>query len=91
MLAPVIRKITGDFFLEDFKFIRFLGASSGLREAASDVKRSSNTIIIYITAGQRRIGIRLTLGKISIWGVYMPAQQLLTMGGQGFWGLSPCT
>ena len=38
MLAPVIRKIKGDFFLEDFKFIRFLGASSGLREAASDVK-----------------------------------------------------
>jgi hypothetical protein len=37
-LAPVIRKIRGDFFLEDFKFIHYLGASSGLREATTDVK-----------------------------------------------------
>ena len=38
ILAPVVRLIKRDYFLEDFKFIRFLGASSGVREATVDVK-----------------------------------------------------
>jgi hypothetical protein len=38
ILAPVVRTIKRDFFLEDFKFIRYLGDSLGVREATVDVK-----------------------------------------------------
>jgi hypothetical protein len=33
----VIRKLTPDLFAEDFKFIRYLGAATGLREVSVDV------------------------------------------------------
>src|ERR1700733_1073813 len=36
-LAPVIRIIKRDFFLEDFKFIRYLGESLDVRQAKVDV------------------------------------------------------
>jgi hypothetical protein len=36
-LAPVIRKISPDFFHEDFTFIRYLGDSVGVREATVDI------------------------------------------------------
>jgi hypothetical protein len=37
LLAPVFRTINPDFFLEDFKFIRYVGESVGVREANLDV------------------------------------------------------
>ena len=37
LLAPVLRRLKPDFFAEDFKFIRYLGASIGLREAGVDL------------------------------------------------------
>ena len=37
-LAPVIRTINRNFFLEDFKFIRYLGDSLDVREATVDLK-----------------------------------------------------
>ena len=37
-LAPLIRKISPDFFHEDFKFIRYLGDSVGVREATVDLQ-----------------------------------------------------
>jgi hypothetical protein len=37
LLAPVVRRVTPDFFMEDFKFIRYLGDSTGLREINADL------------------------------------------------------
>lgn len=37
LLAPVVRRLKPDFFAEDFKFIRYLGASTGLREVGADL------------------------------------------------------
>jgi hypothetical protein len=37
LLAPVARIFKADFFLDDFKFIRYLGDSEGLREVATDM------------------------------------------------------
>jgi hypothetical protein len=37
ILAPVIRIIKPDFFLEDFKFIRYLGDAVDARQAKVDV------------------------------------------------------
>jgi len=36
-LAPVIRTIKPDFFVEDFKFIRYLGDALDVRQAKVDV------------------------------------------------------
>jgi hypothetical protein len=36
-LAPVVRTIKPDFFLEDFKFIRYLGDAMDVRQAKVDV------------------------------------------------------
>ena len=41
-LAPVIRKISPDYFLEDFKFIRYLGESLGVRDAMVDIRNYSD-------------------------------------------------
>ena len=38
LLAPLLRNIKPHFFLEDFKFIRYLGESEGVRDATADVK-----------------------------------------------------
>jgi hypothetical protein len=38
LLAPVLRRLTPGFFAEDFKFIRNLGESTGVRDADVDVK-----------------------------------------------------
>jgi hypothetical protein len=37
LLAPVVRRLSPDFFTEDFKFIGYLGASTGLREIRADM------------------------------------------------------
>ena len=37
LLAPVVRRLNPDFFAEDFKFIRYLGAAAGSRDADVDV------------------------------------------------------
>jgi len=37
LLAPLIRRINPDFFFEDFKFIAYLGSSTGIREVSADV------------------------------------------------------
>ena len=37
LLAPVVRRLRPDFFTEDFKFIRYLGESTGLREINADL------------------------------------------------------
>lgn len=37
LLAPVVRRLKPEFFAEDFKFIRYLGASTGLREVGADL------------------------------------------------------
>ncbi len=39
MLAPVVRRLKPDFFAEDFKFIRYLGASTSVGEAGMDLLR----------------------------------------------------
>jgi hypothetical protein len=41
-LAPVIRTISPDFFFEDFKFIRYLGDSLGVRDATVDIRNFSD-------------------------------------------------
>ena len=42
LLAPVVRRLNPDFFTEDFKFIRYLGASTDLREAGVDLMNFRN-------------------------------------------------
>lgn len=37
LLAPVVRRLKPDFFTVDFEFIRYLGESTGLREAGADL------------------------------------------------------
>ncbi len=37
LLAPVVRRVKPDFFAKDLKFIRYLGASSSMREAGVDL------------------------------------------------------
>ena len=37
LLAPLVRMVKPDFFAEDFKFIRYLGAATDLREAGVDL------------------------------------------------------
>ena len=37
LLAPMVRILKPDFFAEDFKFIRFLGAATDLQEATVDL------------------------------------------------------
>ena len=37
LLAPVVRRLAPDFFAEDFKFIHYLGAAAGVRDADVDV------------------------------------------------------
>ena len=37
LLVPVVRRLNPDFFTEDFKFIRYLGESIGLRETNADL------------------------------------------------------
>ena len=37
LLAPVVQRLSPDFFVEDFKFIRYLGESTGLREVGVDL------------------------------------------------------
>ncbi len=37
LLVPVVRRLKPDFFAEDVKFIRYLGASTGLREVDADL------------------------------------------------------
>ena len=37
LLAPVMRMLKPEFFVEDFKFIRYLDASTGLREVSADL------------------------------------------------------
>src|SRR6266853_1154354 len=37
VLAPLVRKLNPDLFAEDFKFIRYLGAATDLREVSVDV------------------------------------------------------
>jgi len=43
LLAPVVRRLMPDFFGEDFKFIRHLGASTGLRETRVDLLNFRDT------------------------------------------------
>jgi hypothetical protein len=35
--APILRLLRPSFFAEDFKFIQYLGASTGFREATADL------------------------------------------------------
>jgi hypothetical protein len=37
LLAPVVRRLKPEFFTEDFKFIRYLGESTGVREISADL------------------------------------------------------
>ena len=37
LLAPLLRRLKPDFFAEDFKFLRNLGESTGVRDAEVDV------------------------------------------------------
>jgi hypothetical protein len=37
LLAPLLRRLNPDFFADDFRFIRYLGESTGVRDAEVDV------------------------------------------------------
>lgn len=63
LLAPVLRRLKPDWFAEDFKFIRYLGASTGLSKAGLDLldfrhvnlgKRSFWRVILRIRVSSRK-------------------------------------
>lgn len=56
-LAPVIRKISPDFFVEDFKFIRYLGDSVGVRDATVEIRNYSD--VNRRTAEFLRTGLKI--------------------------------
>jgi hypothetical protein len=60
-LAPVIRKISPDFFFEDFKFIRYLGDSLGVRDASVDIRNFGDV-------NRRNLGFLRTGLKIRVSG-----------------------
>lgn len=60
-LAPVLRKFSRDFFLEDFKFIRYLGDSVGVRDAMVDIRN-------YSDVNRRNTGFLRTGLKIRVSG-----------------------
>ena len=60
-LAPVIRLIRPDFFFEDFKFIRYLGDSLGVRDATVDIRN-------YGDVNRRNLGFLRTGLKIRVSG-----------------------
>ncbi len=37
LIAPLLRRLKADFFAEDLKFVRYLGASTALREISQDL------------------------------------------------------
>jgi hypothetical protein len=56
-LAPVIRKIDPNFFLEDSKFIRYLGDSVDVPDAALDIRKYSD--VNRRNAEFLRIGLKI--------------------------------
>jgi hypothetical protein len=61
LLAPVLRKLKPDLFAEDFKFIRYLGASTGLSKAGLDLLDFR-----HVNLDKRsfwRIGLRIRLSS----------------------------
>jgi hypothetical protein len=60
-LAPVLRRLKPDFFVEDFKFIRYLGASTGLREVGEDLRN-------FRHANWGKLGLWRTILKIRVSG-----------------------
>jgi hypothetical protein len=66
LLAPVVRKANPDFFAEDFRFIRYLGAATSGREANSemlgfqDVNRTKRSL--FRTALRIRVSGRKAVG-----------------------------
>ena len=73
LLAPVFRKAASDFFAEDFRFLRYLGAATSGREANSemiafqDVNRAKRSLL--------RTGLRVRVSGRKAAGL---AQQLFS-------------
>jgi hypothetical protein len=63
-LAPVFRKANADFFAEDFRFLRYLGAATDGREANAEVMAFQDTN--RAKGSFLRIGLRIRVsGRIA--------------------------
>ena len=76
-LAPVIRKISPDFFFEDFKFIRYLGDSLGVRDASVDIRNYSDVNRRKVEFLRTGLKIRVSGQKASrlVHQLFLEAQQ----------------
>ncbi len=76
--APVLRLLMPKLFAEDFKFIRYLGASTGLREAVVDLMNFRDTNLGRAGFWRGELKLRVSGRKAS-----KLAQELFRTSGQG--------
>ena len=65
LLAPVVRRLNPGFFAEDFKFIRYLGASTGLREVITDLMNFRDANLGQASFWRTTLKIRVSGRKAS--------------------------
>ncbi len=65
LLAPVLRRLKPDFFMEDFKLIRYLGASTDLRDAIVDLMNFRNANLGKPSFWRTTLKIRVSGRKAS--------------------------
>lgn len=83
MLAPLVRKISPEFFEEDFRFIGYLGGTTGLREAKANAADFKDTNLAK--ASFWRTGLRI---RVSGMKAIKLAHQLLSQDAKSSHGLN---
>lgn len=59
-LAPVLRRMKPDFFAEDFRFIRYLGEATSVREAKANAADFRDTNLARPSFWRSRLKIRVS-------------------------------
>ncbi|HWW02905.1 MAG TPA: hypothetical protein VNZ64_24610 [Candidatus Acidoferrum sp.] len=87
-LAPVLRKLKPDLFAEDFKFIRYLGASTGLSKAGLDLLDFRHVNLGKRSFWRISLRIRLSSRKASRLAQQLFAQEIVA-GRESRFGSTP--
>ena len=86
--APVLRKLKPDLFAEDFKFIRYLGASTGLSKAGLDLLDFRHVNLGKRSFWRISLRIRLSSRKASRLAQQLFAQEIVA-GRESRFGSTP--
>jgi len=65
LLSRVLRLLKPSFFAEDFKFINYLGASTGFREVSADLKNFRDANAAESSFWRATLRIRVSGRKVS--------------------------